>query len=82
MFSISPFGSCLLQEQPELARVLDLLLIANKYDAPVITRRARVLATSLTKLRVIKSNMVPPLSPFRLVEVGTITDSEEIASAG
>ena len=75
----SPYGSCLQQQQPDLARVLNLLLVANKYDAPAIGDRALALVTAGLQ----KNNTVDVMvSPIRLVEVGTTIGSQDLESTG
>lgn len=77
----SPYGSCLQQRQPDLARILDLLLVANKYDAPAIGDRAHAIVTARLK----EPNAVDvqsPIPPFRLVEVGTTIGSQDLESTG
>ena len=82
MFHASLYGSCLELEPPDLDRILDVFLIAAKYDAREIKHRAGNLARALSQHSPIKPNLGLPLSAFRQVEVGSILGMEELASAG
>jgi hypothetical protein len=74
--------SCLCTDDPHPHHLLNVLELAHKYDAPIVTACARTLATKLFSPETIQEHLSSSISPNRIVEVGMITSSQELADSG